>query len=207
VKIDQTYEVVRLDGEHDPLREHPQNPNKGDDATVSESVGENGWYGAVVAQKSTGYILAGNTRYRVVKKRKGNLLPVIWKDVDDQTALKIMLADNQTARRATMDEEQLTLLLEGLDSLSGTGYDSVLHPLEQSIEDEKEGGDEPPSGSAEEEVPADDDASPPPDVPDDQYEAQYAVMIMCTTSERQQYAFEWLKRHANPEWDIRVVAV
>src|SRR5262245_16196031 len=46
------------------LRPHPQNPRTGDVAAIRASLDVNGWYGAIVAQRSTGFILAGNHRYK-----------------------------------------------------------------------------------------------------------------------------------------------
>jgi hypothetical protein len=205
MKIDQTYEVVRID-EDDPLKEHPQNPNKGVEETIDESIDENGWYGAVTAQKSTGYIIAGNHRYRVAKKKGAKEIPVIWRDVDDETALKILLVDNKSTRDGEFDEGLLEELLAGLDSLKGTGY--VLASAQESIEREDDPEPAQPVSSNGSDPDADDDGPPGPDeIPDDVYEPKYAVMIMCTTAERQKYAFEWLKRNANKEWDVRLTAV
>lgn len=201
MNIDQTYEVVRIDGDHDPLKEHPQNPNKGDDEVVDESIDANGWYGAVIAQKSTGYILAGNTRYRRAKAREAPELPVIWKDVDDETAIRIMLVDNQSARRAEMDEEQLTMLLEGLESLEGTGYDSALTSLEAKLTD---GGASPEDPVASEDGGLDLD---PDEIPDDEYTPEYGVMIVCDTSVQQKYIYDWLQRNGSKDWRLQVVAV
>lgn len=138
MNIDQDYEVVNIDGDHDPLKEHPQNPNRGDVAVIDESIDENGWYGAVIAQVGTGYILTGNHRYRAAKARGAKEIPVIWKDVDDEIAVKIMLGDNQIARRAQMDEETLNLLLDSLETTRGTGFDAILHPLEKELAGDEE---------------------------------------------------------------------
>jgi hypothetical protein len=56
-------------------------------------------------------------------------------DVDDATALRILLADNRLAQLATYDQHQLADLLTaiGVDDLTGTGWDS--EDLEQIITD------------------------------------------------------------------------
>lgn len=107
------------------LKDHPANPRQGDDAAVADSVAELGFYGAIVAQASTGYILAGHTRRRVLAAAGEATGPVIWLDVDDDTARRILLADNRTAELAAWDEAALADLLaelggEGL--LAGTGF-------------------------------------------------------------------------------------
>src|SRR3954469_23661320 len=83
VEINQEYELVDIMFDKDPLKEHPDNPNRGDTEVIDESITVNGWHGAITAQKSTGYILAGNHRYRVAKQKGAKQIPVIWKDVDD----------------------------------------------------------------------------------------------------------------------------
>lgn len=192
--IDQTYEVVRIDGEHDPLKEHPQNPKKGDEELIDESIEENGWYGAVVAQKSTGYILAGNHRYRVAKEKGATEIPVIWKDVEDETALKILLVDNRSADAGTYDEAILEELLASLETLDGTGYG--LASVQEKIE-------EPDSTPAP--VPAQ-DVLDPNGIPDDVHVPQYGVMIICDDEERQRQVYEYVKKQF-PLHKIQVVAV
>lgn len=194
LQIDQEYEVVDITGDNDVLREHPRNPNKGDEEIIDESIGENGWYGAVVAQKSTGYILVGNHRYRVAKKRGATHIPVIWKDVDDDTAVKIMLVDNESAKKGEIDEAILEELLAGLDTLTGTGYD-VISRLETKVEEDANPPEDPP---------ADDDLDDPP-VPEDKYKPEWGVMIMCTSERQQEETYRWLKEQL-PKRELQVVA-
>ena len=104
------------------LQTHPHNPRRGDLSSLGESIDVNGFYGAIVAQKSTGHILAGNHRYLAAKQKNAAFLPVIWLDVDDDQAKKILLADNRTSDLAVYDEEELSALLQSLESLDGTGY-------------------------------------------------------------------------------------
>ena len=110
------------------LSEHPENPNRGNVSAIRESIAENGFFGAVLAQKSTGYILAGNHSFRAACQSGADKIPVIWVDVDEDRAKKIMLADNRMAEKAFRDEEQLAALLEDLNKrdrgLLGTGYDA-----------------------------------------------------------------------------------
>ena len=63
--ISQEYAMVPVDS----LETHPRNVNQGDIGAIYESIGANGFYGAIVAQKSTGRILAGNHRYQAAVKR------------------------------------------------------------------------------------------------------------------------------------------
>jgi len=115
------YELVPIDA----IRPHPENPRKGDLASIEESIDKNGFYGACVVQRTTGYILAGNHRYLAAKKRGFTEVPVLWIEVDDKTAKRILLADNRTSDLAGYDDEKLAALLRELSAdqdLAGSGY-------------------------------------------------------------------------------------
>ena len=104
------------------LKPHPRNPRKGNVSLIADSIRANGFYGAVVAQQSTGYILAGNHRWRAAAEAGMPDVPVLWVDVDDERALRILLADNRTSDVASNDPTVLTELLKALPDLTGTGY-------------------------------------------------------------------------------------
>lgn len=107
------------------LKKHPKNPNKGDLSKIGQSIDENGFFGGVVAQKSTGYILVGNHRFESAVSKGARELPVFWADIDDDHALRILVADNRIAEFGEIDE---ALLREAMTHLSetigiiGTGY-------------------------------------------------------------------------------------
>jgi DNA modification methylase len=108
------------------LRPHPKNPRQGDVGAIHESIEANGFYGAIVAQKGTGYILAGNHRYKAAVQSGAKQVPVIWLDVDEATATRVLLADNRTNDRASYDNAALAEILAELAAgpgLEGTGYD------------------------------------------------------------------------------------
>jgi len=116
----------------DSIKEHPENPRKGDDRAVNESVERNGFFGGILIQKSSGYVIAGNTRYRVMSNEGAATIPGFWVDCDDETATRIMLADNRTSDLAFYDDEALFTLLRGLvdsEGLDGTGYDRAAYEL------------------------------------------------------------------------------
>lgn len=117
----QSYELVRVER----LLPHPENPRKGDVDAIGKSVEANGFYGAVVAQRSSGHILAGNHRFLAAKASGGAEVPVIWVDCDDKTARRILLADNRTNDLASYNDEALSALLESVKADSdwdGTGF-------------------------------------------------------------------------------------
>ena len=111
----------------DAVQPHPRNPRQGDVGAIHQSIEANGFYGQIVAQRSTGHILAGNHRWLAAKQAGATRIPVTWVDVDDAHALRILLADNRTSDLASNDEYNLAQLLieiqEATGDLTGTGYD------------------------------------------------------------------------------------
>ena len=109
------------------VKPHPSNPRKGNVAKIVESIKANGFYGAIVVQKSTMMILAGNHRWQAAKQCGMKTIPAIVVNVDDLQAKKILLADNRTSDFAVYDSDELTKLLRDVisdDSLLGTGFDA-----------------------------------------------------------------------------------
>lgn len=96
---------------------HPRNVNMGDTDAIVESIQVNGFTAPILAQRSTGYIVAGNHRYAALIELGGDQIPVIWLDMDDEQALRYMLADNRSTR---LGKDDLGLLAEALDELRET---------------------------------------------------------------------------------------
>jgi ParB-like chromosome segregation protein Spo0J len=123
--ITQTIERVALAR----LREHPLNPRRGNMEAVKESIDNNGFFGTIVANKRTGYILAGNHRARAARAAGLDAVDVAWVDVDEDAEQRILLADNRTSDLGDYDNEALATLLDGLAQsqagLVGTGYDQA----------------------------------------------------------------------------------
>lgn len=178
--IDQEYEVVDVKR----IQEHPQNPRLGVVEAIEDSIDQNGWYGAVVVQKSTGYILAGNHRFRAAITQGAKEIPVIYRDVDDETAIRILLADNKTAELGGYDEDLLSELLSGLETLDGTGWGLT------SVEESEES---PEAGDGSEEV-----------VPDDKYTPSFGVIVVCVDERHQELVYKELQEAGH---QVRVVAV
>ena len=138
--INQEYAEVALTA----LKPHPMNPRRGNVTEIAKSIAHNGFYGALVAQVGTGHILAGNHRYLAAKEQGLKTLPVVWVDVDETEAQRILLADNRTSDLGDYDNEQLAALLDGLaqgEGLDGTGYeqsdlDALLAGLTPAGDDE-----------------------------------------------------------------------
>lgn len=119
----------------DSLVRHPDNPRLGDVDAIKESIRRNGWWGTVVTQKSSGYLIVGNHRTDAARElAAGNFtrhedqserdyenekarwraelaeLPVHVYDCDDETARRVLLADNRTSDIATYDDPKLLRL-------------------------------------------------------------------------------------------------
>jgi ParB-like chromosome segregation protein Spo0J len=108
------------------LTPHPDNANIGDVEAIKQSIRVNGFYAPIIAQASTGYIIVGNHRFRAAQELGAVTVPAIFLDVDDEQAMRLMLADNRTARLGHDDTEALsaalTQLAESEIGLVGTGF-------------------------------------------------------------------------------------
>lgn len=108
------------------LTPHPDNANIGDVEAIKQSIRVNGFYAPIIAQASTGYIIVGNHRFRAAQELGAVTVPAIFLDVDDEQAMRLMLADNRTARLGHDDMEALSAALSQLAEsevgLLGTGY-------------------------------------------------------------------------------------
>jgi hypothetical protein len=115
------------------LSEHPENPRRGDSKAVNESIAANGFYGAILVQRSSGRVLAGHTRLKAAKQSGATSVPGIWLDVDDKEAKRILLADNRTSDLAYYDDDALFAVLGSIldegSNLKGTGYDDATYKL------------------------------------------------------------------------------
>ena len=128
-----------LDLPIESIQPHPRNANNGDLGAIDESVEVNGFFGRILVQKSTRFILVGSHRWEIARRKGAEIIPSTVLDVDDETALRIMLADNRTARLGQDDGAALSVLLEELargSGLEGTGYtgddlDELLRDLEE----------------------------------------------------------------------------
>lgn len=110
------------------LKPHPENPRQGDVGAIHTSIETNGFYGAIIVQKATQFVLAGSHRLKALEQAGTKRVPIIEVDVDDDLARRILLADNRTNDLASYDNQLLTDLLTGIaqenpEALLGTGYD------------------------------------------------------------------------------------
>lgn len=127
------------------ISEHPRNPNRNEISRIVDSIESDGFYGTILVQKSTGYIIAGNHRYRAAVAAGFKEVPVTYLDVDDDKALRILVKDNRLAELGHRDEDILGELLQEIkDStgLFGTGFtDEEFDELMGNLgDDEGDGG-------------------------------------------------------------------
>lgn len=112
----------------DSIEPHPLNPNEGDVPFIQESIREHGFFGACLVQESTRKIIAGEHRWRAAVEEGRRTVPCFFKDCDDAEALRIMLVDNEAARRAKNNQDRLEFVLHTLQELdpdepfAGTGF-------------------------------------------------------------------------------------
>jgi hypothetical protein len=109
----------------DSLTLHPRNPRRGNLDAISESLRRFGQLRAVVVQRSTGYVVAGNHLVRAARALGWQNLAATVLDLDDATASAYLLADNRTSDLGTYNDALLAALLEeqaAAGNLAGTGY-------------------------------------------------------------------------------------
>lgn len=132
---------------------HPDNPRKGDVPAIAASLRAHGQYKPIVVNVGTHTgrpheVLAGNHTLKAFRDLAGRFpdderwqnVDVRLVDVDDDLAARMVLADNRTSERGTMDDRLLAELLGKVAEqgvLDGTGYDQDdLTTLENLIANE-----------------------------------------------------------------------
>ncbi|WP_433661065.1 DNA modification methylase [Nocardia sp. CA-128927] len=111
----------------DRLRTFEGNPRRGNVDAIAQSLDATGQYRPVVVNEGTltgraMEVLAGNHTLLAARQLGWEELAVGIIDVDEQTARRIVAADNRTADLGDYDHAALFELLDGLDDLAGTGY-------------------------------------------------------------------------------------
>lgn len=106
------------------LEPYQRNPNNGDVDLIMESISTVGCYRPVYVG-SDGVIVAGHHLYAALMEMGADQIPVMRLDYPstDERSVRIVIGDNEIARKARRDEAQLlSLVREVLDGdLRGTG--------------------------------------------------------------------------------------
>lgn len=111
--VDQEYEA---DVHHSRLELHPANPRQGDLDAIARLIHRNGFVGSLGVQRSSGCIVWGNHRFQAGRSLGMETFPVTWLDVDDETAVTLLLADNAASDAAANDPAQLAHVLQAIAS-------------------------------------------------------------------------------------------
>lgn len=132
----------------DSIAPAPYNYNQGDVELIQESIEDDGMYRPVFVQASTKHIVAGNHTWMAVKGLGSHVIPVVELDVDDTKAKRMMVKDNEIARKAQPDQRQLLMLLNdiedaGQSATHGTGVtEADLEVLRKLNEIDPDEGDD-----------------------------------------------------------------
>lgn len=101
----------------------PGNARQGDIGAICESLATLGQYRPVVANRRTGQVLKGNHTAQAIQALGWQQIAVVWVDVDDDEATRIVLADNRTSDLGIYDTDLLRDLALSLPDLNGTAWD------------------------------------------------------------------------------------
>lgn len=105
------------------LEPYPGNARQGDVGAICVSLDTLGQYTPLVVQRETRRILVGNHTWMAVQALGWPLVEVVWVDCDEDTARKIVVADNRTADLGDYRPDDLVTLLTSIEDLTGTGWD------------------------------------------------------------------------------------
>jgi ParB-like chromosome segregation protein Spo0J len=179
-----TYKRVPIDS----LFEDPANARKHGERnleTISNSLRCFGQVESLVVQKSTGKVIGGNGRLRVMKDLGWDEVDIAEVDITDVQSVSLGIALNRTAELAEWDDEILAATLNGLaleeGLLEAAGYDEEeLAEMLAEIDDAAV-GEEPPESN---------------------YSEQYGVIVMCKSEADQEATFNKLR---DSGYDCKVV--
>ncbi|QGJ88079.1 ParB-like nuclease domain protein [Arthrobacter phage Edmundo] len=127
------------------LNQYHKNARHGDVNAIADSLKNLGQFKPIVVNVGTHTgrpeeILAGNHTFAAAKSLNWDEIDVAYVDVDDETAAKIVLADNRTSDLSSYDNDALADLLGTLGDYSGTGFTEAdytrLLPKPAATEDE-----------------------------------------------------------------------
>lgn len=130
------------------FKTHPRNVRQGDVGAITESLKAHGQYRAIVVQKSTGYVLAGNHTLMAAKALGWKEVAATFVDCDDEQALRILLVDNRANDLAMYDDRALADVLKELAStelglegslFNGDDLDDLIYRLEGTTGNATEG--------------------------------------------------------------------
>lgn len=112
------------------LRLFSGNARRGDVDKIARSLEVNGQYKPVVVNRGSltdtpNEVLAGNHTVMAAQKLGWTHIDAVFVDVDRNTAVRIVLVDNQASDVASNDNDALLALLEEIDDLDGTAFEQT----------------------------------------------------------------------------------
>jgi DNA modification methylase len=136
VRLDSSVHLVDID----TLTPYGKNPRIGNVEAIAESLTTNGQFRALVVRYDTHEILAGNHTWKAAKHLGWERIAITYvRDVTDEEAARIVLADNRYSDMAGYDDAALAELLGTLPDLGGTGYtEADLNALWAALSDPDE---------------------------------------------------------------------
>lgn len=133
---------------------YDRNPRQGNVNAIASSLEVLGQYRPIVVNTGThtgraSEVLAGNHTLQAARKLDWATIRAVYVDVDDDTAARIVAADNRTSDLAHYDDRLLLELLSELPDLDGTGYDpgdldDLIVAVEPAGDDTAEAGERTP---------------------------------------------------------------
>lgn len=103
---------------------HPKNIRKHDIGAIQRSLQKYGQMKPIVVQKSTNYIIAGNGTYAAATGLGWDKIAATIVEVDDETAMGYLVADNKASDLSSYDKEKLKSALALLSDGPGL-FDSL----------------------------------------------------------------------------------
>lgn len=126
-------ELVRFLVPIDDLEPHPDNSRVGDVEFQRASLRKRGQYRLAIVQQSTGFLCVGNHMWKAAKAEGWTHLAAVIRDLTDDEARDLRVADNRGSDLATYDEEKLL---------------GELNELVAAAEAREDGPDKDPGGAA-----------------------------------------------------------
>ena len=109
----------------DELMLFPGNPRRGSVKGIADSLRRHGQLRPAVVNRRNNQVLVGNHMLRAARSLGWGEIAVIWVDLDDDAARRLVLLDNRLSDVATYDVDQLLAMLSSVDDLEGTGYEQT----------------------------------------------------------------------------------
>lgn len=151
----------------DSLLPHPENPRQGDVRQIGESLDRFGQVRPILALAATednrlpdGTIIAGHHVWYAAQAKGWDEVAVVRVKMSDAQARAYLVADNRLGDLGQYDDRALLRVLtdlqdEGLEQLTGTGYDSEqIDALRRLLDEEQPAPDPEEPGAGRKECPA-----------------------------------------------------